>query len=686
MFGSVLMDVFVLTGCLSSVFVLVMRQKRHGVSRFLLDEVVDTLEIGKIIFDRNGLFLKANCLAVQFFPFLNAHEKQSFKLSDFLDYVYDNSASDPDNAYVPAVDPVRDEAVYDFREIIYFADGRICLVRGQKFISGEYIFTINDISSNKKREDHMRSLGKENYQLSQAVAAVNSGILISDPSKEGNKIIFVNDALCTFINVGREELLGSEWVPLLRMMKDKSEREKLIEAINQEQEIELEACRKQGDLVRWFSVKITPIYNLYGQLDLIVAVLNETTLLKQREAEFFHAQKLEALGQLAAGIAHDFNNILSIIDGFAMMLKGHIHDGDDKTKGYLDRISVASQRGAGLTRKMLTFGSHKVVRKNVVDVRSILADQEALLLPLLSSDIVLKIVLPQEPVHVKCSSDSLAHIIMNLAINAKDAMYGSGTLIAELSMIDRAKLPEKIKAHLAEDRYACLMIADTGTGMDEKTLAKVFDPFFSTKERNKGTGLGLSVVYGLVQELGGYIDISSKLGEGTQVSVYMPISDEPVSKAISGNLKDIQDMRLDGFTMMVVEDEPDLREIVSQILENAGVTVLRADNGVDALCLQDEFDDDIDVLITDVVMPEMNGVKLAELFSAVRPEARIIFMSGYPAGGDMAPVELPEDAHFIAKPVNYESLIKVLYLVLTQRELNKQAEFMAEVAHWESVN
>lgn len=686
MFESSVLEYFILCGGFVGVSAFYLQHKKLHTSLAMLDDIVSTSEIGKIIFNKNGSFHKANAVACEYLSFLEGRERLKINICDFLDFIFDNSTEA--DKFLPSfsVHQVRNEALYDFREIISLHDDGACLVRGRKLHTGQTVFSISDISLNRKREAHYYTMGKENYQLSQAVEAVTCGIMVGDACRTGNQVIFVNDALCDFLNVKREDLVGGDWAALMRMLKDKDEREKLIKSINNLHDVEVEACSKHGDKTRWFSVKVTPILNAYGRLDLLVAVLSETTLLKQREAEFFQAQKLEALGQLAAGIAHDFNNILSIIDGFATMTVGALYKEDEKPKEYLRRISLASQRGADLTRKMLTFSKHKIVTKSVIDLRSVLTEQETLLQPLLSGDIKFKMIWPSEPVHIKGSADAVGHILMNLAINARDAMFGSGTLLVELSIPDVSSIHEKLKKDVSAEHFACLMVSDTGTGMDEKTLSRVFDPFFTTKERGKGTGLGMSVVYGLVQELGGFIDISSKIGEGTNIYVYIPVCEDAVSRAVLGNPSDIGTLVLDGYTAMVVEDEPDLREIVCCILERAGMTVYSAENGNDALCVQDEIDDQIDILLTDVVMPELNGVKLAELFSALRPETRIIFMSGFPSDGDLAPVTLPEDAHFIAKPMNYEGLLKVLYEILVKdRGIKNSKIYNGQLPHWESV-
>lgn len=659
----------VIAGSLGYAAVMHLQNRRLRRDLLALDVAFESGEQGAILFAPDGSFERANMAALEFMPFFDGAEGAQIKLSDFLDYLYDSAAIEGSNFSSSGNYMFDDRLACDFRELVSLHSDGICLVRGRQLSGGQVLFTLNDISHNHKRDVHAYDLGRQNYHLSKAVEAITSGVLISNPCQDGNPVIFVNNSVCEFLQATENELLEAGWVSLLRMMKDQGERDKMLRAIEDEIAIEVEACRKVGDKMRWFSVKITPVKNVYGQMDLLVAVLNETTLLKQREAEFFQAQKLEALGQLSAGIAHDFNNILSIIDGFSVMMAGLLEEGDEKSHEYLKRIRTASQRGASLTRKMLTFSRHKVISQSAVDLCALLADQQELLYPLLGEDIKIQARRPDMPVFVTCNADSIGHIIMNLAINARDAMHGAGVLTIDLDVLTFAQTIDHIRGQMVRsDGYARLTIADTGTGMDEATRARIFDPFFTTKEQGKGTGLGMSVVYGLVREMGGVIDIASAPAKGTTMRIYIPLSDqETATRQIQGDAGNPQKIRFDGFTAMVAEDEDDLRMIVCQILEDAGMHVLSAENGNDALCLQDSYPEQIDILITDVVMPEMSGVKLSELFCAVRPEAQTIFMSGFPAHGDMAPASLPQGACFIAKPVNYDDLIKIVHQLLCAR-------------------
>ena len=285
------------------------------------------------------------------------------------------------------------------------------------------------------------------------------------------------------------------------------------------------------------------------------------------------------------------------------------------------------------------------------------------------------------------AKDAIAQILMNLVVNARDAMPGGGTLTVDLRSCGRPELPESVRSRLQEKRFAKLTVSDTGTGIDPKTLGKIFDPFFTTKPQGKGTGLGLSIVYGLVGEMGGAVSVDSTLGQGTAISIFLPLCEAPVSKLLSGTVRDPATLKLKGYTILVAEDEPDLLNLVCDMLEHMEATVLRASNGNEALVVQDDYEGDIDILLSDVIMPELNGVRLATLLSSLRPDVKVVFMSGYPGSGEMAPVEVPETAILLPKPIDYDRLVITLYEILKHESPDAASNNLDEVKpHWISTS
>lgn len=420
-----------------------------------------------------------------------------------------------------------------------------------------------------------------------------------------------------------------------------------------------------NDKVCWYRLHFIP-YAMNEPYCLIV--IEDTTDRKIMEGQYFQSQRLEALGQLAGGVAHDFNNILSIIDGYARLARKTLEEGT-QAKKYMEHIAQAVQRGSALTGQLLTFGRHKVMKDRVVDFGALVSDQEPLIRPLMDASIDLTIK-AEEGVYVDVTPDNICQILLNLCVNARDAMPDGGSLIVEAGK---------------KEKRAFLRIIDTGCGMPPEVRSKMFDPFFTTKDQGKGTGLGLSMVYGLVKDMKGEIEVISKVGDGTSICVYLPLSDEkPAVKEIS--MSEDGTLHLEGYTALVAEDEVDLLDILSETLEDMGINVLRATNGNEALMVQDDYEGKIDFLLTDVVMPEMNGVRLAELFESVRPESQVMFMSGYPANNLMSRVNMPEDAVMVSKPVDMEKLNSVLRLFADKiREPNKE-KWTAILRQWRTAN
>lgn len=418
--------------------------------------------------------------------------------------------------------------------------------------------------------------------------------------------------------------------------------------------------------VCWYRLHFIP-YAMQRPYCLIV--IEDTTESKIMEGQYFQAQRLEALGQLAGGVAHDFNNLLSIIDGYARLARKSL-DKDDQGYKYMEHIAQAVQRGSALTGQLLTFGRHKVMKDSVVDLGALVQDQEPLLRPLMDASITLAVKI-EENVYVQVAADNICQILLNLCINARDAMQEGGNLIVE--------------AGKSEHGEAVLRVIDTGCGMPPDVKAKMFDPFYTTKDQGKGTGLGLSMVYGLVKDMKGDIEVVSKVGEGTAIAIYLPLSEtKPPAHTITEDAEG--NLYLEGFTVLVAEDEPDLLNILSETLQDMGINVLRASNGNEALLVQEDYDGDIDFLLTDVVMPEMNGVKLAELFESVRPDSKVMFMSGYPANNLMARVNLPENAVIMPKPIDISALSGMIKTLANNQGQNVKEKWAAITGQWRSAN
>ena len=365
------------------------------------------------------------------------------------------------------------------------------------------------------------------------------------------------------------------------------------------------------------------------------------------EAQLRHAQKLESIGQLAAGVAHDFNNILTIIQGHADRLLGQ-YDGDAQVTEPLRLVSAAAKRGSSLTRQLLMFSRKQVMQSRIIDLNSVLANLTKMLQRLLGDDIALESNFADNLSPVDADVGMIDQIIMNLSVNARDAMPKGGRLTISTSAVtvDEAYVQQHPDAR--PGRFICLNVTDTGCGMERATLARIFEPFFTTKEVGKGTGLGLATVYGIVKQHQGWIEVNSQLGAGTTFRVYFPTSD----KTVDAPEKPAREDKVRGGheTILVVEDEPVLRELAGMILTDYEYEVLEAATGHEALQVWEKHKGKIDLLLTDMVMPEgMSGRELAERLRRQKPELKVIYTSGYSADV-MGQENGVRDIKFLQKP------------------------------------
>lgn len=500
--------------------------------------------------------------------------------------------------------------------------------------------------------------------LLHVLEVLTKGIVIIDPRIDGKPMTYVSRRFCALSGRDQNEFVGkgaSALLPLLASEFDAQTMDDLLHECSAGGGAMGGKCplafskQKDGEELVWLELCIESVIDAHGKPELFIGFLRDITAERLQESRMFQIQKMEALGQLAGGVAHDFNNILSIIEGYSRMSEKLLEKGSPAAN-YQERILQATKRGAALTKQLLTFGRHKIIESCVTDIGAFIREQETMLRPLLESSINL-VVSAERGLNVECAPDGLGQIIMNLTLNGRDAMPDGGMLMLDARKCDPVLLPHGIADRTKP--YMILTVTDTGTGIDSAVRDRIFDPFFTTKDQGKGTGIGLSMVYGIVMQMKGQIDVHSATGYGTSMRVFLPLSDKtPLEKSVK-SADNAAGMRFDGYTVLVVEDEQDLLFVVSQMLQGMGMTVLTASNGNEALSKQDDYDGDIDFLLTDVVMPEINGLKLAELLAEVRPETKILFMSGYPANGQMAQVQLPDNVPFMAKPVTADVVARL---------------------------
>jgi signal transduction histidine kinase len=380
-------------------------------------------------------------------------------------------------------------------------------------------------------------------------------------------------------------------------------------------------------------------------------------VLRRNEEQLRQSQKMEAIGRLASGIAHDFNNLLTVINGYCEWLLHHQIDDTEVWQQYVEEIEHAGRRATALTRQLLTFSRKQVVQPEVLDLNAIVTNMNQMLQRLIGENIDLSTVLKEELSWLKADPGQLEQIIMNLVLNARDAMPQGGKLTIETAEVELDELYTREHAEVKPGPYIMLAVSDTGTGMTPETLSHIYEPFFTTKEPGQGTGLGLATVFGIVKQSGGHIWVSSEVGQGTTFKIYLPWvvkETEPtkLSPTLTGPAQGSE-------TIMLVEDADGVRELLRNFLRNEGYTILTASNGVEALRLCAQYTEPLHMLVSDVVMPGgLNGRELAERLSLVHPEAKVLYISGYTDQAIVHHGVLAQDMAFLQKPFTPAVLIR----------------------------
>ena len=391
----------------------------------------------------------------------------------------------------------------------------------------------------------------------------------------------------------------------------------------------------------------------------VTARMNTEQALRESEDQLRQAQKMEAVGQLAGGIAHDFNNLLMAIMSNAELAALELGN-DPAAAGHIDEIKSASRRARSLTQQLLAFSRKQMLQPRVLDLNAVVRDAEQILRRLIGETIAMRVKLDPLLGHVRADPGQVAQVLMNLAVNARDAMPHGGHLQLDSMNRDVSAAEARGYPGLREGRYVVLQVRDSGTGMDEDTKARIFEPFFTTKPPGQGTGLGLSTAYGIVKQSGGYIAVDSAMGAGTTFTILLPrVFDvaEPTPGAAPAESPAVDAPR---GTVLLVEDETAVREAAKRMLRKYGFVVIEAKNGNDALSLWREHAECVDVVLTDVVMPAMGGADLVRSLRTTRPDLRVVFMSGYTQGTlEIAPAE-EAATRFLPKPFTADQLVGTL--------------------------
>lgn len=480
------------------------------------------------------------------------------------------------------------------------------------------------------------------------------------------RFTYVNAEAERMLRRGRDQLLGrSIWEEFPELVGSTFFREYHRAAV-QQVPVEFEGLSFQSDA--WIETRVYPSREGLAIWSRDVTKRKEVEeALRHSEEQLRQAQKMEAIGRLAGGIAHDFNNLLTAIKGHAELLLAEIDESSSK-RADIEEIWKASERAAALTRQLLAFSRQQVSQPRVLNLNDVVNEIGSMLGRLIGEDVELVLLPDPDLGYVMADPGQMEQVLMNLAVNARDAMPRGGRLTIETSNVELADdFPHRFAYDVRPGPYVMISVTDTGVGMDKEVQKRIFEPFFTTKEKGKGTGLGLSTVYGIVQQSGGYIWVDSRLGQGTTFKIYLPrvqagpVEVEPVTVSPTS--------ATGSETILVVEDEPAVRALICKTLRKNGYTVLEAVNGRDALRAASEHRGPLDLVLTDVVMPEMGGKELAERLSVSRPDTMIVFMSGYAESEIVHNGVLKPGTILLEKPFTPDSLARKVREVLDKAKL-----------------
>jgi two-component system cell cycle sensor histidine kinase/response regulator CckA len=522
------------------------------------------------------------------------------------------------------------------------SDGRRVEV---EFVSNVYLVNHEKVIQCNIRDVTARKREQQSHaRLSTAVDQSAEAIVITEAD---GTIVYTNPAFERTTGYTCEEVLGQN-PRILKSDKQDADFYREMWTVLSRGEVwrgRITNRRKDGTLFDE-DATISAVRDAAGKVVNYVAVKHDVSREALLERQLLQAQKMEAIGRLAGGVAHDFNNLLGVITGYGEIVHGRLLD-EDPLKGKVEQILKAGERAAGLTRQLLAFGRQQVLQPRILDLNAVVAAMEKMLPRVIGENVDLVTVLEPRLGSVKADPGQIDQILMNLAVNARDAMPDGGRITIETCNADLADDYVATHAPARAGRYVLLSVTDTGSGMDAATQSRIFEPFFTTKAVGEGTGLGLSTVYGIVKQSDGYIWVYSEVGVGTTFKVYLPRVDEEVGPAAE---EDSGALALGTETVLLVEDEASLREMLREVLDANGYSVLVARDGAEALQVAEAHAGPIELMVIDVIMPGMTGPKAVDLVAPTRPEMRVLFVSGYSAESVTRHGLMGPGRAFLAKP------------------------------------
>jgi len=493
------------------------------------------------------------------------------------------------------------------------------------------------------------------HLLSVMLEGIAEGLVAADVK---GRICFINPAAEEITGWTRSAAMGKPASEILRLSDEKTREaldDPLAKSLREDKVLALGShvmlAPREGAETP-IEASASPIRDADGKVRGAVMLFRDISRHRQVTDMASHSQKMEAVGRLASGVAGDFNNLLTVMTGYSELLRNELPPGNPLRR-FADEIQLASERAAGLTRQLLAFSRGQAAQPRLLDINAVIANMDKMIRRLLGERIEVVVLAGPALGRIKCDPGQIEQIVVNLAMNSRDAMPDGGKFVVETAGIDLDEGEDSRRIGVEPGPYVMMAVSDTGCGMDADTRSRLFEPFFTTKGQGKGTGLGLSIVYGIVKQNHGQITVYSQPGSGTIFEIYLPRSQEPAEAAPRG--KPVQPGR-GSETILLVEDEDGVRKLCSAVLQSNGYTVLEATDGAAGLALYEEKGAQIDLLLTDVVMPRMNGFELAERVVAKNAHISILYMSGYrdhpasPSGKDV-------NWAFLHKPFTPDALL-----------------------------
>jgi len=529
---------------------------------------------------------------------------------------------------------------------------------------------IRDVSDRKRTEEELRRAHQElERRTDQQLREYQNRLALIVDSSEDAILGKDLDGFITHWNKGAERIYGytsdemvGKPISLLVPKDQPDEILGIMQKIRRGESVEhYESVRvtKDGRHLQ-MSISVSPIRDSAGKIVGASTIARNMTAQKRAEDQLRQAQKMEAIGRLAGGVAHDFNNILGIITACGELLRDRV---EPKAEPYIQNIKTAAERGASLTRQLLAFSRKQVVQPKVLDLNERLKETSKLLRPLMGDDVEIVINPQSSSALVEIDPGQLDQILLNLAVNARDAMPRGGKLILETAAMDFDEAFGAQHPPIAAGKYALLAVSDTGIGMDAATISRIFEPFFTTKELGKGTGLGLATVYGIVRQSGGYIWVYSEPGRGTTFKMYLPSAEDKIGAEADSEAEAVLPKR-HGTAILLVEDDELMRSLTKQMLEEHGYTVLEARDGKTALDILASNHTAIDLMLTDVVMRGISGPELSVRLRNSHPDVKLVYMSGYTGELIAEHDVLQPGITLLEKPFTRAALLTTIHTVL----------------------